>query len=135
MLGLFGTIYSPYRTTVIKTTLIPKEACISWVSCPNSTLCSTYTINGWNNYTKVKVNDTAGNESSEATLYKSSSYRFNGTATNSNLITRSGDSNVVNITGQTATTGTISSTFIADNAGLFGSVFISGYPEKNTTID
>lgn len=157
LLGLFGSIYSPYRTTVIKTTLIPKEACSigsgsvsvkatatdktsgvngwlcynsngSWVSCPNSTLCSTYTINGWNNYTKVKVNDTAGNESSGATLYKSSSYRFNGTATNSNLITRSGDSNVVNITGQTATTGTISSTAISST----GSASVSGYPESTS---
>lgn len=158
LLGLFGSIYSPYGTTVIKTTLIPKEACSigsgsvsvkatatdktsgvngwlcynsngSWVSCPNSTLCSTYTINGWNNYTKVKINDNAGNESNEATLYKSSSYRFNGTATNSNLITRSGDSNVVNITGQTATTGTISSTAISST----GNVSVSGYP-KGTSV-
>lgn len=157
LLGLFGSIYSPYRTTVIKTTLIPKEACSigsgsvsvkatatdktsgvngwlcynsndSWVSCPNSTLCSTYTINGWNNYTKVKINDNAGNESNEATLYKSSSYRFNGTATNSNLITRSGDSNVVNITGQTATTGTISSTAISST----GSASVSGYPKETS---
>ncbi len=159
--GLFSVIFSPYKSIIIKTTLIPKEACNigsgsvavkaigkdntsgvntwlcyntngNWVSCPNSSLCNNYTINGWNNYTQVKAVDTAGNQSASVSLYDMASYSFSGTATDSSLITLKADNNAVSIINKSATIGTINSTSIADTDGLLGRVIVSGYPAKST---
>jgi hypothetical protein len=154
--GLLGIFFLPYKTTVIETDLISKEACNvgtgnvsvnatgkdntsgiyswlcykngSWVSCPNSTLCKTYSINGWNDYTMIKAVDTAGNESKSMNLYNSTSYNFSGDATGSSLITLSADKNAVSIIGKSSSIGSINSVTIKDTSTTSGKVYVSGYP-------
>lgn len=149
---------SNYSFTIIKTDLVPKEACSfgtgsvsvkatatdsisgvygwlcyknnSWSTCPASDLCGTYTINGWNDYTMIKAVDKAGNKSDSTYLYNSTYYNFNGKSTGASLITLSADKNAVYITGKDANTGTISSVSIKDTSSVDGKVYISGYPKE-----
>ncbi len=102
----------------------------SWESCLNSSLCSTYKISGWNGYTKIKVKDKAGNESNEATLYKTKSAKYNGTGLTSSSVSLTKIlSNVISVYSKTATQGAINS--ISYNKD--GTINITGTATGDTT--
>lgn len=107
----------------------------SWSVCNNSTNCSSMTFSGWNDITKVKVTDKAGNTSYEKNLYSYYDAVYSGSRTNGSSFTISDNDyyNAVHIDTYRASTGTITKVDVKDSSSRDSLIYVTGYPEEVVT--
>lgn len=96
----------------------------TWVACPSSFNCSTYSLTGWNGYDKIRTYDIAGNVSDDYALYRNDYENPYGERDDDSSFSVSVGTKPIHILSYRQDAGTISSVSIVN-----GKIKLTGKPE------